>query len=259
MCLILFAYNMHPKYPLILGSNRDEFYHRPTAQAHYWEDYPHILAGRDLSKMGTWMGVTTGGRLAAVTNYRDPNEDVHAKGSRGDLVADFLKGTSTPEQYMHCAEQSRNDYPGYNLLVGDPDDLYYYSNVGNVVMKLKPGIYGISNHLINTDWPKVKRGKEGLEKIIQGEDEDTLTEQILGLLQIADPSVDELLPHTGVPLEWERLLSPIFVRSEKFDYGTRASSVVLMNREEVFFTEMVHQNGEVIEQRFNINPLNWTS
>lgn len=160
---------------------------------------------------------------------------------------------------MQHAEQSRNDYPGYNLLVGDLDDLYYYSNVGNVVMKLKPGIYGISNHLINTDWPKVKRGKEGLEKIIQGEDEATLTEEILGLLQMADPSVDELLPHTGVPLEWERLLSPIFVRSEKFDYGTRASSVVLMNREEVFFTERVHQNGEVMEQRFNIKPLNTTS
>ena len=91
--------------------------------------------------------------------------------------------------------------------------------------------------MINTDWPKVKRGKEGLEKIIQGEDEATLTEQILGLLQMADPSVDEHLPHTGVPLEWERLLSPIFVKSEKFDYGTRASSVVLMNREEVFAGE----------------------
>ncbi|WP_458127282.1 NRDE family protein [Paenibacillus sp. Z3-2] len=243
---------MNSKYPLILGSNRDEFYHRPTAQAHFWEDYPHILAGRDLSKMGTWMGITTGGRLAAVTNYRDPNEEGHAKCSRGDLVADFLKGTSTPEQYMQRAQQNRNDYPGYNLLVGDPEDFYYYSNVGNVVMKLKPGIYGISNHLINTDWPKVKRGKEELRKIINREGEGTLTEQILDLLQMADPPVDELLPHTGVPLEWERLLSPIFVKSDKFGYGTRASSVVLMTKEKVLFTERVHQNGEVMEQRLEI-------
>ncbi|RUQ28854.1 NRDE family protein [Peribacillus cavernae] len=253
MCLILFAYQVHPTYKLIVAANRDEFYGRPTAPAHYWEDHPHILAGRDLEKMGTWMGVTKEGRFAALTNYRNPDEKTEGKHSRGELVADVLNGNESLEHCMRKVETNRQLYPGYNLLAGDANELYHYSNIENKLHKLAPGIYGVSNHLLNTDWPKVKRGKAGLSKIISQNDE-SIVEQLLNLLQNTDPSSDEILPSTGVSLEWERVLSPVFIQSES--YGTRSSTVLLMTDEEIHYKERVYGEGGIDDREYTINLKN---
>ncbi len=245
MCLILFAYQKHRKYKLIVASNRDEFYERPTAPAHFWEDHPNILAGRDLSKMGTWMGITKAGRFAALTNYRDPKEATDGKRSRGELVADFLKDNIQPEAYMKKIAKERQQYPGYNLLAGNLEELYYYSNVEDRMEKLRPGIYGLSNHVLNTEWPKVQKGKEGLAKLTEST-KGGLPEELFTLLQDTDPAPDELLPKTGVSLEWERILSPLFIKSE--GYGTRSSTVMLMTEEEVFYKERVH-TAEIQEEK----------
>lgn len=247
MCLILFAYKVHPKYKLIVAANRDEFYERPTAPAHFWEDHPHILAGRDLRKMGTWMGVTENGRFAALTNYRDPNEVTEGKRSRGDLVADFLKGSASPADFMNRASEHRISYPGYNLLAGNLEELFYYSNVEDRVELLQPGIYGVSNHVLDTEWPKVKKGKEGLSALIDNA-EGNLTEDLFTLLQNADPAPDDRLPKTGVSLEWERILSPLFIKSD--GYGTRSSTVLLMSKDEIFYKERVHIGEDRQEQEF---------
>lgn len=250
MCLILFAYKVHPQYPLIVAANRDEFYQRPTAPIHYWEDNATILAGRDLEKMGTWMGVSTKGRFAALTNYRNPKEVTKGKQSRGELVADALTYDGDLYEYMQGAASRNQRYPGYNLLAGDQNELYYYSNIGQELQKLEPGIYGVSNHLLNTEWPKVKRGKEGLAKVITG-DTATFVEDLMLLLQNADSAPDELLPETGVSLEWERMLSPLFIQSEH--YGTRSSTVLLVSEKEMEYVERVFSNGKVSERSYKVD------
>ncbi|WP_442598444.1 NRDE family protein [Neobacillus sp. D3-1R] len=249
MCLILFAYRVHPTYQLIVAANRDEFFERPTAPVHYWEDHPHILAGRDLKQMGTWMGITTSGHFAALTNYRDPKEKTEGKRSRGELVANFLKEMGDPHDYMKKVADTRQSYPGFNLIVGDQNALYYYSNIENNIQPLKPGIYGVSNHLLNTEWPKVKRGKEGLKSTIEtGGD---MVEPLFTLLQHADPAQDELLPQTGVSIEWERILSPIFIDSE--GYGTRSSTVLLAAEKEFFYKERVYSATGKSDSEFLID------
>jgi uncharacterized protein with NRDE domain len=249
MCLIVFAYRVHPVYKLLVAANRDEFYGRSTAPAHYWEERPDILAGRDLEKMGTWMGVTTSGRFAALTNYRDPKEVTEGKRSRGELVADALKHKGNIKDYMQSLVKKKDLYPGYNLLVGDRTELYYYSNKGQELQKVEPGIYGVSNHLLNTEWPKVQKGKEGMSKIINGEQVE-LVERLLSLLQNADQAPDELLPHTGVSLEWERMLSPLFIKSG--NYGTRSSTVMLMSDKEIQYVERVFTKDGISEQQYRI-------
>jgi uncharacterized protein with NRDE domain len=249
MCLILFAYKSHPKYKLIVAANRDEAYGRATAPADFWEDEPRLLAGRDLEKMGTWMGVTSSGRFAALTNYRNPSENTAGKRTRGELVADFLKGKEHPQAYLQKKALDRNEYPGYNLLAGNLNELFYYSNVGDSLQKIEPGIYGVSNHLLNTNWPKVEHGKEGLAKII-AENQKTMVDKLFSHLENADPAPEHLLPSTGVSLEWERLLSPMFIKSE--GYGTRSSTVIMMNDEEIFFKERVFSGEKRADQEFVI-------
>lgn len=249
MCLILFAYKAHPKYKLIVAANRDEAYGRPTAPAHFWEEKPDILAGRDLEKMGTWMGVSRSGRFSALTNFRNPAEITVGLRSRGELVAEYLTAGKRGDDYLKKAAASRHDYPGYNLLAGDVNELFYYSNVGDSLHKIEPGIHGVSNHLLNTDWPKVENGKTGLARII-ADDHPEMVNQLFTHLENSDPAPDHLLPSTGVPLDWERLLSPMFIKSE--GYGTRSSTVILMNEEEIFFKERVYNGDIKSEQEFKI-------
>ena len=249
MCLILFAYKTHPKYKLIVAANRDEFYLRPTSPAHYWKDHPHILAGRDLEKMGTWMGVTTKGRFAALTNYRDPLEDTNGKHSRGEIVANALNDTGNLKEYIHTLINDHDRFPGYNLLAGDINELYYYSNKGNDPQIVKPGIHGVSNHLLNTDWPKVTKGKYGMSKIISKEKEN-LVEELFNLLKNTETSPDHLLPNTGVTLEWERMLSSMFIKSK--DYGTRSSTVLLMTDRDIQYVEKTYLFDGIKNQEFKI-------
>lgn len=250
MCLILFAYKKHPKYQLIIAANRDEFYKRPTAPAHFWEDAPEILAGRDLEKMGTWMGVTKDGRFSALTNYRNPRENGEGKKSRGELVSGALQYQGDLKSYMEELAQQDASYPGYNLLAGDLNELFYYSNIGKKLMAIEPGIYGVSNHLLNSNWPKVQRGKEGLERII-ALDKSSMIEDLFSLLANAEQAPDEILPKTGVSLEMERMLSPLFIKSE--EYGTRSSTVVFMSAQEIHYVERVFSNGKTSTQEFKIN------
>jgi len=249
MCLILFAYETHPKYKLIVAANRDEFYKRPTSTAHYWNDQPNILAGKDLEKMGTWMGVTTNGRFSALTNYRDPLEETKGKHSRGELVANALNYKGNLNEYMHSLINNDDRFPGYNLLAGDMNGLFYYSNKGDDLQKLKPGIHGVSNHLLNTEWPKVSKGKLGMSKIISDEGED-MVEELFNLLLNTEISPDHLLPKTGVTLEWERMLSPMFIKSK--DYGTRSSTVLLMTDKDIQYVERTYLKDGIKNQEFKI-------
>ena len=223
MCLILLAYKAHPDYPLIVAANRDEFYERPTATLDFWEDHPQILAGRDLRQMGTWMGITRGGRFAAITNFRSREEGRESAPSRGDLVAGFLKGQIPPREYLQKIGERSHTFMGFNLLVGDRSGLYYASNHGPWSQPLTPGIHGLSNHLLDTPWPKVAAGITRLKALAQTRG-GALLSGLERLLQDRESPPDERLPDTGVGIEWERRLAPVFIVSPA--YGTRCSSML---------------------------------
>lgn len=243
MCLILFGYHAHPKYPLVVAANRDEFYGRPTAPAAFWNDAPHVLAGRDDQAGGTWMGVTKQGQWAAITNYRDPSNRKDDAPSRGALVANYLRELYAPEDYLHHVSTEGAQYNGFNLLVGTSDELMYYSNHGGGIRSLAQGIHGLSNHLLNTGWPKVERGKKKLRALLEGH--DTIDpDDVLDLLYDTDKPEDERLPDTGVGLAGERLLSPMFIQGD--NYGTRSSTVLLVDQaQHVTFVERTFEEDVV--------------
>jgi uncharacterized protein with NRDE domain len=239
MCVIYFALNKHSDHPLILLANRDEFYARPSRAAGYWDDFPHIYGGRDLHGGGTWLGVTDTGRFAAVTNYRDPSAP-HGPHSRGELVAEFLKRDQTARQYLENIHSRAKDYAGFNLLVGeltqDRAKVHYFSNRGDDPRQLPPGIYGLSNHLLDTPWPKVVKGKSRFEELLRlGEPSN---ESFFDVLSDASLAADEDLPSTGIPYEAEKAISAIFIKTP--DYGTRTSTVLRFCRTEKWrFEEQV--------------------
>lgn len=241
MCLILFAYHVHPDFPLIVAANRDEEYKRKTAVAHFWDDEPEILAGRDLEKMGTWMGVTKTGRFSAVTNYRDFSEKTEGKRSRGELVVQALLDPKGPGDYVQSLVDKKAWYPGYNILAGDVHNLYYFSNRSGDPVSLKPGIYGLSNHLLDTPWPKVVKGKEELKKALDLPEKE-LIQRLFTILRDAEPFPDERLPDTGIPLELERALSPLYIHMD--GYGTRSSTVILMTERDITFIEKTKETKE---------------
>lgn len=226
MCLIVFALECHPKYRLVLAANRDEYFARPTLPAGYWPDNPSILAGRDLQSGGTWMGVTTTGRLAAVTNFRDPKWYVQNPLSRGVLVADYLNGHMPPAEFLEYLKRSGHHYGGFNLLFGDPFGMFYYSNRSDAESVVSPGVHGLSNHLLDTPWPKVISAKEKLESLLGRDTEES--EEYFAILADGTPFPDDTLPDTGVGIERERILSSIFVNSRT--YGTRFSTLIFIDR-----------------------------
>ena len=229
MCLIAIAIDQHSKYPLIIAANRDEFYNRPTAALDFWEDQPDILAGRDLQGYGTWLGITKSGRIGAITNFRDPQALLRqSQGpSRGDLIRRFLEGNESPQTYLEQIQPSKNLYNGFNLVVGHINELWWYSNVSDKIKQLSQGIHGISNHLLNTPWPKVRKIKADLTDIIN-KNRHIDPEWIFGKLSDQQRPPDADLPDTGIGLEWERILSPIFITSEI--YGTRSSSIIFIDK-----------------------------
>ena len=228
MCLILFAWQAHPKYALVIAANRDEFHQRPSADAGFWEDDPAILAGRDLQAGGTWLGVTRNGRFAAVTNYREPAvpESAHNH-SRGGLVSDFLRSEATPLEHARALDQTADAYRGFNLLLGDTGSLVYTSNRGGEPEPVAAGSHGLSNHLLDTDWPKVHSGRRRLEKILQERDPDP--EAFFDLL------TDKTLTPGTIPGDIEKSLAPERLMKHYFIvspvYGTRCSTVMLMGRD----------------------------
>jgi len=228
MCLVLFAYDAHPRYRLVLAANRDELYARPTAPAAFWDDAPELLAGRDLREGGTWLGVTRGGRFAAVTNFRDPAAQRPGAPSRGALVAGYLRSRGGPLEYLAGLAPLASAYNGFNLLVGDGRSLAWFSNRHPAFRILPPGVYGLSNHLLDTPWPKVARGKADLRQALEGPP-DELEASLFATLALRDPAPDAALPETGVGAELERALSAAFIVTP--EYGTRSSTVLLIGRD----------------------------
>ena len=235
MCLILFSYENHPDYRLILAANRDEYYNRPTSPIAFWDDMPQILAGRDLKHSGTWLGITKTGKIAAITNFRDPASIKEKAPSRGFLVSDFLSGDESPRHYLKRIKKTGYKYNGFNLLVGNNYELFYYSNLNKDIKKIKPGLYGVSNHLLDTSWPKVEKGKSELKTLLAGNNRLN-SEDIFSILKDRSRPPDDKLPDTGVDLDWERLLSSLFIAGKR--YGTRSSSIVLVTKDKkIIFKE----------------------
>ncbi|MEO8202882.1 MAG: NRDE family protein [Betaproteobacteria bacterium] len=222
MCLIALAHRVHPDFPLVVAANRDELYARPTAPAAFWDDVPGIFAGRDLECMGTWLGVTRSGRFAAVTNYRDPADSQARNQSRGLLVSRFLAGDMGAGEFVAQVDARRDEYRGFNLLASDGTDLFSYSNRSAQARCLGPGIYGLSNHLLDTPWPKVRAARERLAAALAPA---PAVEPLFALLADTDMATDDELPHTGVGAEREKLLSAARIVASA--YGTRCSTVVL--------------------------------
>ena len=235
MCLILIAHKVHPNYPLVLAANRDEAYSRPTAPAAFWDEGSHIYGGRALEKGGTWLGITREGRIAAVTNFRDGYAAKNGTRSRGELVSNFLRGSQQAAEYARRINRDAHAYNGFNLIAGDLDELYYVSNRGSHVAAIAPGIHGLSNHLLNTPWPKVERGRIILSDLLR-HDTQELIDGLFAVLADRAIAPDDALPDTGVGVSRERTLSPAFIVSPA--YGTRSSSVVLVdNHGQVIFVE----------------------
>ena len=242
MCLVLIAWRADPQSALLVAANRDEFHVRPTLPANWWPDHPQILAGRDLEAGGTWLGLTRTGRFAALTNYRDPQRRrTPAPGaapgvaapSRGSLVASLLESDASVAQSLTYLREVAADYNGFNVIFSDGERLAIYESTRGRGRELEPGIYGLSNHLLDTPWPKVQNAKSRLQAALQ----DTADPApLLALLRDDRPAPDEDLPRTGVSLEWERLLSSAFVRAQ--DYGTRCSTIIRIDaRARAYFDE----------------------
>lgn len=228
MCLIVFAWHVVPGMPLIAAANRDEFYDRPTDPAGWWKDHPQVFAGRDLRGGGTWMGITQDGRFAAITNVRAPSENRVDAPSRGNLVADYLIGKTSAEEYLAEIAQYAADFNGFNLLVGDHDKLIWYSNKAGDDARngkpLAPGIYGISNGGLDSCWPKVVRSKAQFASLLcQCAPEEAFFDMLTDTTRASDCR----LPKTGVSTELERTLSAVCIESP--NYGTRTSTVVKLD------------------------------
>jgi uncharacterized protein with NRDE domain len=222
MCLIVFAWRPSHAQPLILAANRDEFYARPTLPLAQWEDSPQVYAGRDLEAGGTWLGVNTDGRFAALTNIREPGK-APGRRSRGELVARFLTGAVSIDEYLREIAARAAEYGGFNVLVGDRQQLHFLNANDPSPRRLDAGVYGVSNAGLDTPWPKLMKAKAALSEHPHNPEPEAL----LGLLADQDAAPETELPDTGVGLATEKLLSSVFIASP--NYGTRASTVLLVN------------------------------
>ncbi len=236
MCLVLFSYQPGTDLPLVVAANRDEFYARPARSAHYWDDAPQVFAGRDLSAGGSWLGVTSSGRFATVTNFAEESPDELAPASRGALVEQFLKTDVDAHGFVHRIHGP--DYKGFNLLVYDGNKLAYTSNRG-YTQDLEPGTYGLANAELGATWPKVVAGTRALEALAP----DVTTAALIRLLADDSRPADEDLPRRGRPIELERRVAPCFICGE--EYGTRASTAVIFDARSacIRFAEQLYLSG----------------
>ncbi len=227
MCLIIFAYKSHAKYKLILTANRDEFFERPTQPADFWLDKPIVLGGRDIISGGTWLGITKHGRFTAITNYRNPDLKVADAVSRGVLSEQFLTGSADSGSFLAEVSKEKTRYQGFNILVSDDSfsTLQHYSNISDEVTNLSEGIYGLSNALLDTTWPKVNHGKYMLSTVIQPKDFDI--EDLISMMSHTAEWPENALPQTGISLELEKKLSPVFISLK--GYGTRCTTAMRMD------------------------------
>ena len=250
MCMILFAQGVHPEFPLIVAANRDEFHARPAAPAAFYRDAPGVVAGRDLEAGGTWMGMHRRGRFAAVTNYTEPPPTPVPPRSRGALVMDFLTGSAEPGAYLAAIAEVRDEFRAFNLLVGSAAGLWYFSNRlphGEGPRALEPGIYGLSNHLLDTAWPRVNRGKSALSDFERAEARPEMAPLLALLADRTEPRDEEIMavPHTA---RGPGAHMPCFITGEA--YGTRASTVLLQAADgDVRYVEQRWGPGGALEGR----------
>ena len=259
MCILFLAINQHPDYPMIICANRDEFHERPTQSAHYWQDKEGILAGRDLQAGGSWLGINRRGQFAAITNIRTGGKVLENKKSRGELVTFVLEENTSAEQHQVINESWLKDhgdsYNPFNLIYGNLEQLYCYNSVSGEQIKLSTGFHSISNGAMDEIWPKMAKGEQQLEQVVKsatGISESAL----LSILNNQTRPEESELPDTGIPVEWEQLLSSIFICSEK--YGTRSSSLVLLAVDSsIDFTEVEYDNegNHQSLNRFNLSRL----
>lgn len=237
MCIIALAYQQHPDYPLLLAANRDEFFARPTAAAHWWQNH-NMVAGQDLQAGGTWLGISRSGRVAALTNFRDPHAVRHNAPSRGKLVSDYLSSNESTDDFIARLMPDLAQYNGFNLLLFDGGKLFYVSSIEQRSEQLPAGLYVVSNHVLDTPWPKVERLKQGMLQQLAAPQLDA--DMLFELLSDRQQPPDSQLPDTGVGLEWERRLGSIFVAAP--GYGTRASTLLRIHQQ---------RHAELIERSFN--------
>ncbi|MGR9090259.1 MAG: NRDE family protein [Gammaproteobacteria bacterium] len=237
MCLLLVALDTHPDYELVVAANRDEFHERPADPADFWDDQRDILGGRDRQGMGTWLAVNRRGAFAAITNVRMPGEAVGSR-SRGLIISDFLSSSFPPSRFVENLAPAGRTYSGFNIIASRSKDLAWYSNFVDERRTLGAGVYGLSNHLLDTPWPKVRRLKHAFDKL-DAMPETELVSALFDALASEQAAPDPELPATGLDLAYERILSPIFINGDH--YGTRCSTVILIDR---------HRQLTFIERRF---------
>lgn len=251
MCILFVAIEQNQDYPLIIAANRDEFFNRSTAESGFWPDNKNILAGRDLLAGGSWMGINRDGYIAALTNIRNPERINPQAITRGELVTNYL--TDTPNDYPQQLKQSKELYNGYNLMFGKWNALKVYNNHLDQVAPLKSGIFGLSNEKLDSSWPKINKGKYKMETLCLTQPNIT-PEHLFELLFDSAQAEDNHLPSTGIPIEQERRLSPIFILGET--YGTRSSTVLTIDKnQKVSWYERTYNNQAecVSEQSFHFN------
>lgn len=235
MCLISIAYQYHPKYKLILLANRDEFYQRPTREAHWWDENESVFGGKDLQAGGSWLAVSKNGKIGAITNFRNPSRIIKNKISRGQILSNYILSDISEKKYINELSDTGENFEGYNLLLGNQENLYHFSNINQKLTSITPGVYALSNHLLNTPWPKVEKAKKVMHKLIEtGNVIDV--EAAFKLFSDKQRAPDDQLPNTGIGLSYERHLSSIFIDIPQ--YGTRATTLLMIDNEnKVYFEE----------------------
>jgi uncharacterized protein with NRDE domain len=256
MCLILLAHNSHPHYPLLVAANRDEYHQRPATTAAYWPEHPELFAGRDLQAGGTWLGSTRTGRFAAITNHRNPATTPDQPRTRGLLTLDFLRGRHNAQNYLQLLADSAHEYAGFNLLLRDETGLYYFSNIEPQICALPAGVYGLSNALLDTPWPKLEAGRQRLKQLLQHKQLECA--QLEAVVSDRATAADKDLPNTGVGIDAERMLSAQFILSP--EYGTRATTSLMLDSQgkttfrETCFDSHGQQKG-LVQETFAGAPL----
>lgn len=259
MCLLVLAWGVHPRYRLVVAANRDEYHARPAAPLAKWPEPPGILAGRDLRAQGAWLGLDPARRFGVVTNFRELQEPRPAAPSRGALIPHYLSGSQSAQQFCAGLAPAAAEYAGFNLLLADGGSLCYASNrAAPFARALPPGVYGLSNELLDTPWPKLVRVKARFQQWLA--DPHGAAAGLFALLADRTPAAEGAapLPTGGLPPEWERILSAPFVMHPL--YGTRCSTVVLLepggglNLAERRFDSAGARSGE---SEFRLNAGEW--
>ena len=234
MCLVALALDESRRFPFVVAANRDEVFARPASRLAWWtpaEGGPEILAGRDLSAGGTWMGLTAAGRFALVTNVRRPTAPDPEAPSRGEIVPGWLRTEMRPDQFW--MQTSLSGYAPFNLIAADflRGDCFWATNEQALPHRIERGLFGLSNAALDTPWPKVRALKGRMsEALAEAESVDMLAERLLAALADDTPAAQDDLPATGIPRDLERLLSSAFIRTPDGRYGTRCSTVVITER-----------------------------